>query len=111
MVLPRLLSGSLQISEEAQLAAVRNCVLFSVGHCGSIFHYSFRMCSTVNYQLYVILKKSEELQRSNKVTRLSGYIIHVSHIQIKCITLSIMETQTRACVCVRERMDKSEIIN
>ena len=45
-------------------------------------------------------RKSEELEGSNKATSLSGYIIHVSHIQIKFITLSVIEKQT----CVQERM-------
>lgn len=52
-------------------------------------------------------RKSEELEGSNKATSLTGYIIHVSHIQIKFITLSIIEEQTCVrlcvCVCVRER--------
>lgn len=48
-------------------------------------------------------RKSEELEGSNKATSLSGYIIHVTHIQIKFITLSIMEKQTCASVCVRTR--------
>lgn len=64
-------------------------------------------------------RKSEELEGSNKATRLSGYIIHVSHIQIKFITLSIIERQTcmwvcmyvcvRVCVC--KSTDNSEVIN
>lgn len=53
-------------------------------------------------------RKSGELEGSNKATSLSGYIIHVTHIQIKFITLSIIEEQTCAraggrageCVCV-----------
>lgn len=42
-------------TEPAQPAALKRSVLFSVGHCRHCLLYTFRMCSTVNYQLYVIL--------------------------------------------------------
>lgn len=45
-------------------------------------------------------RKSAELGGANKATSLSGYIIHVTHIQIKFITLSIIKEQTCARVCV-----------
>lgn len=64
-------------------------------------------------------RKSKEQEGSNKATSLYGYIIHVSHIQIKFITLSIIKKQTctKVCVCVcvraceRQSTDNSEVIN
>lgn len=42
-------------------------------------------------------RKSEELEGGNKADSLCSYIIHVSHIQIKFIPLSIIVS---VCVCV-----------
>lgn len=85
------------------------------GHCRYIFLYRFRICSTVNYQLYVILEERrraavkqqshQSLWLHNSCHPYSNKIYHIVNHQDANVR------RVCVCVCARRSADNSEVIN
>lgn len=110
-----------------QHAAIRNLLLctfqllfsffflfYPLGHCRHIFLYSFGICSTVNYQLYIILEERrragvkqqshQSLWLHNSCHPYSNKIYHIVNHQDANVRRSVY-------VCARRSADNSEVIN
>jgi len=88
------------------------CFFLPLGLCRYIFLYSFRMCSTVNYQLYVILEEKRRArgkQQSHQSPWLHNscqpYSNKMYHI------VNHREANVCVCVCLCVCTDNSEVIN
>lgn len=109
-----LLCTSRHFSESAQSSVVFIFFFPPLGHCRYIFLYSFRICSTVNYRLYVILEERrragarqqshQSLWLHNSCHPYSNKIYHIVNHQDANVRRS-------AYVCARRSADNSEVIN
>lgn len=77
-----------------------------LGHCRYISLYSFRMCSTVNYQLYVILEEKRRArgkQQSHQSLWLHNSCHPYSNKIYHIVNHREANVGTGVCVCVRAR--------
>lgn len=102
-----LLSTSLAVLRISSAGCTEALCFFPLGHCRYIFLYSFRMCSTVNYQLYVILEEKrrargkqqshQSLWLHNSCQPYSNKIYHIVNHQEVNVHVCVY-----ICVCVQE---------
>lgn len=105
--LPRCEPSTLHFSAVLRISSAGSASLLCflpLGHCRYILLYSFRMCSTVNYQLYVILEEKRRA-RGKQQSHQSLWLHNSCHPYSNKIyhIVNHGEANVCECVCVRTR--------
>lgn len=113
--LPRCEPSTLHFSAVLRISSAGSASLLCflpLGHCRYILLYSFRMCSTVNYQLYVILEEKRRA-RGKQQSHQSLWLHNSCHPYSNKIyhIVNHGEANVCECVCAHKSADNSEVIN